>query len=985
LLTLPSGSFNITSRKDGVDIARIAAFPRMRRWFLYAYIAAQCICAATKTVQMQGQWHESDFRHFSLLTKNLSRSVEYYERLGFNTEHNKHRPSMGFKGAWLQLPITTQHSIELHLIQTMHDHTNVGAAYEQRGEDKIGYKNVHMVEDIFTKEVGYPHFTIEIMSDLNHFIDQYRASFKNCTWNFHNTKQKLVLGGVRPVDRNLQIFLHDPDGNAMEVTASNKPDAHKVATRSNRIVAESKKAIETPLLQNELNRTPAEVSKFVNEEGHRSVATGQNVLAVSFGNPTATRIALRVLKRGGSAADAVIAANVVLAVLEPMNCGVGGDFMSIIYEPPLPSSDPSKPHKKGKLIGLNGSGPVGAGVDNAAVLKVIKGTKYVEKQPEAARQHPIPLAGAAAATTVPGAVAAWCALHERYGKLPWKDLFLPAISMAMQGFNISLHAWRNWNSVQRATQAMQSGMLTPQQYVDFMSVYAPGGTAPLPGEFMRNPALGRTLFAIADGGCDEFYAGATAEEFGGYLKSVGALLTAQDLKDFWKHGGAQWSDVRERKGIKVGSEDIGKLVTKGPAEWSQPLCTTYRDKYHVHGMSGNSQALAGLQMLSVLDEYDPAHLRANPLHRTYLLVALKRIVYIYDRAVYAGDGPRNASAMGEGCEARGASLRRVLGLSPAEIKSLIDESFQAGKPFPIDKVLEKVAALHPDLLKKTTKASQSSVRAQELRRLLKDELPDRAGDTLGFVVRDASGLIISGLQSNAHPFGSLIVSPDLGFVLHNRGSKFNLLDPDQHPNALKPGRRVLHTLSPWVVTHADSGLPFLAVAMKGGDRQPYAFVQVLSNFVDLQMSLPDAIAAPRFRHGAVNDASAFQPLTTFTTALLRRDSHDAVVTSSVNTTIEIERGYALSAFDWVALQSKHGIAIKVHPVDAPFEDSAFGVCQVLHHSYPTRDKFPSRSLQAGAVVVSVEAVTDALRKPGLAVSVAVAPLKTVQPPATPKN
>jgi hypothetical protein len=75
----------------------------------------------------------------------------------------------------------------------------------------------------------------------------------------------------------------------------------------------------------------------------------------------------------------------------------------------------------------------------------------------------------------------------------------------------------------------------------------------------------------------------------------------------------------------------------------------------------------------------------------------------------------------------------------------------------------------------------------------------------------------------------------------------------------------------------------------------------------------------------------------------------------------------------------------VHPVDAPFEDSAFGVCQVLHHSYPTRDKFPSRSLQAGAVVVSVEAVTDALRKPGLAVSVAVSPLKTVQTPATPKN
>jgi gamma-glutamyltranspeptidase/glutathione hydrolase len=784
--------------------------------------------------------------------------------------------------------------------------------------------------------------TLKSNEPLETLIDKVRE--------FHGGSTTSVsMGGGIPSTHLRTVIFYDPDWNPIKVTEDGaeapRETAASVARRQTQLDrSDTVYDRATAALANTV-KSPAENDALPRHKQFYSRARGSRLAAVASDNPIAARVATIIVRNGGSAADALIAANAAISVLEPMNSGPGGDLFAMVYEPPTGVNASAR----GAVYGLNGSGPLGSKATKETITSITQAINYTAQQPVYSQEQPIPTFGAAAGTTVPGAVAAWCALHERYGKLPWKDLFAPAISLAVNGFNVSVHAWRNWNTAHRATQAMQSGMLTPQQYVDFMSVYAPGGTAPLPGEFMRNPALGRTLSRLAEGGCEEFYTGSIAEEFGAYMESVDGLLTAQDLKDFWNSGGAQFSDISGTKGSKDGTENTGKTRTKGPAEWSQPLCTSYRDKYHVHGMSGNSQALAGLQMLSVLDEYDPAHLRANPLHRTYLLVALKRIVYIYDRAVYAGDVPRNASAVGEGCEARGASLRRVLGLTPAEIKSLIDESFQAGKPFPIDKVVDAAAALHPGRL---------------ARRVLREERVERGGDTVGFVVRDDSGLTLSVLQSNGNAFGSFLTPPDLGFALHNRGSKFNLLDPDQHPNALKPGRRVLHTLSPWVVTHADSGLPFLAVAMKGGDRQPYAFVQVLSNFIDLQMSLPEAIAAPRFRHAVSTDASPHQPVTTYTALLGIKTPATHVVTSLVNTTIEVERGFSLSDGDMAALQCTYGVTLKVRPVDAPFEDSGFGVCQVLFQDRQESPTGNSNDISTGPV--TIEVVTDALRKPGQA-------------------
>jgi hypothetical protein len=321
-------------------------------------------------------------------------------------------------------------------------------------------------------------------------------------------------------------------------------------------------------------------------------------------------------------------------------------------------------------------------------------------------------------------------------------------------------------------------------------------------------------------------------------------------------------------------------------------------------------------------------------------------------------------------------------MTAAEIKAMIDESFHAGQSFPIDRVVERAASL-----RRSDTGRPASGAAAHQRWLMDDRAPQSAGDTAAMVVRDSSGLTISALQSNGHPFGSLLVSPDLGFVLHNRGSKFNLLDPAMHVNGLLPGRRPHHTLSPWMVTYADSGLPFLAAAMKGGDRQPYAFLQMFSNLVDQQLPLSHAIAAPRFRHSAATDPSPHQPVTSLTEKLIHGEKgapgDSLVVKTTRNTTIQVERGFALSHADVAQLQQRFGITVVPQQVDVPFEDSGFGVCQALHMTYTSSSSDEEKSAQklvlhegqpgkrpATAVsVVSVEAVVDAVRKPGLAVAV----------------
>lgn len=226
-------------------------------------------------------------------------------------------------------------------------------------------------------------------------------------------------------------------------------------------------------------------------------ATRSEVIArhgmAATSQPLATQAALDVLKAGGSAVDAAIAANAMLALTEPTGCGIGGDLMALVWDA-----------KENELTGLLGIGrsPRSLTLDEFKKQKLTK----------------IPSLGALP-VTVPGCVDAWCELHARYGKLPLSDVLAPAIRYAREGFPVTeliAYYWeRNARSLAR--------------FEGFSEQFLIDGKAPAKGDVFKNPNLANTLEKIAAGGRDGFYRGEVAEAIEQYLVRHGGFLTREDL------------------------------------------------------------------------------------------------------------------------------------------------------------------------------------------------------------------------------------------------------------------------------------------------------------------------------------------------------------------------------------------------------------------------------------------------------------------------
>jgi gamma-glutamyltranspeptidase / glutathione hydrolase len=466
----------------------------------------------------------------------------------------------------------------------------------------------------------------------------------------------------------------------------------------------------------------------------RSPALGLNG-AAGTAHPLATQTAIAMLKRGGSAVDAAIAANAVLGFVEPVSSGLGGDCFAFVWDP-----------KVGKLAGMASSGRS----PKALTLETVRAR---------AKDGAIPALGAVSVST-PGCLDGWWTLHQRYGKLQWAELFEPAIYACENGDPtpqiIGYYLKRNMMAFIRLKSEIE-------EIDNAMHTYMPNGVAPNEYDVRRNPDLARTYRMIAAGGRDAFYNGPISQTIDAYFKRTGGWLSAEDLREMH-------------------------------AEWVEPLVTSYRG-VDVYGMPANTQGLATLQMLNILEQFDMRGYGFQSPQSIHVQTEAKRLAY-EDRARYYAD-PHFAQI-------------------PIEWLNSKEYAQERAKLIRVDRINDKV---YPG------------------------QAPSH-GDTTYFTTADKDGMMVSIIQSNFRGMGSGLVADGLGFMFQDRGQLFSL--QDGHPNIYAPGKRPFQTIIPGFV--ARDGKPWFSFGVMGGDMQPQGQTQIVLNRVDYGLNVQSAADSPRWHH-----------------------------------------------------------------------------------------------------------------------------------------
>jgi len=224
----------------------------------------------------------------------------------------------------------------------------------------------------------------------------------------------------------------------------------------------------------------------------RSEIIAQNGMAATS-HPLATQVALDILKQGGTAVDAAIAANAMLGLVEPTGCGIGGDLFAIIWDTGTK-----------RLYGLNASG---------RSPKSLTREYFIDNGYEMIPQRgPLPV-------SVPGTVDGWFELHGKFGRLEIAEILAPAIQYAREGHPVA----------ELIAYYLERSAPILSRYPNFKETYMPDGTMPAKGEIFKNPDLANTYEKIAEGGRDAFYKGEIARTIDRYMKEQGGFLSYDDL------------------------------------------------------------------------------------------------------------------------------------------------------------------------------------------------------------------------------------------------------------------------------------------------------------------------------------------------------------------------------------------------------------------------------------------------------------------------
>ena len=300
---------------------------------------------------------------------------------------------------------------------------------------------------------------------------------------------------------------------------------------------------------------------------------GRSVIETKFGivatsQPLASMAGVQILERGGNAVDAAIAANATLGLMEPTSNGIGGDLFAIIYDA-----------KSKKLYGLNSSGWSPKGLTPELLT-----SKRITTMPQRG-VHTI---------TVPGAVAGWSAMRQRFGTQPFSTLLAPAIYYAEHGFPVNQVTAGLWS---RSVKMLRS-------HPNSASTFLLNGEAPKAGQVFSNRDLAASLRRITQQGRDGFYKGENAQAIVDASRELGGVLTLEDLGEF-------------------------------QPEWVTPISTTYRG-WTVYEIPPNTQGIAALIMLNLMETVPLGEYGFHSARALHTMIEAKKLAYA-DMLRYVGD------------------------------------------------------------------------------------------------------------------------------------------------------------------------------------------------------------------------------------------------------------------------------------------------------------------------------------------------------------
>jgi gamma-glutamyltranspeptidase/glutathione hydrolase len=420
--------------------------------------------------------------------------------------------------------------------------------------------------------------------------------------------------------------------------------------------------------------------------------------------------------------------------------------------------------------------------------------------------------------TVPGALSGWAALLQKFGTLTLAEALAPAIAIAENGFPVTpiiADQWADQAALLRRDEGARATLL-----VD-------GQRAPGAGEWFRNPDLARTYREIAARGPAHLYGGALGRRIAEFTQSKGGFLTAED---FAAH----------------------------TADWVQPVSVPFQG-YRLWELPPNSQGIAALEMLRLLESYDLKAMGRNSAPYLHHLIEAKKLAYA-DIEFYVGD--------------------------PASMKQPVDRFLSD------DYIASRRALLNPAKAMERADPGDAAT----------------ASDTIYLAAADAHGNMVSLINSVFDYFGSGVVVPGTGVLLHDRGVGFTMAEG--RANTVAPRKRPFHTIIPAFVTRTTraSGVlrdatgdePYLAFGVMGGAMQPQGHVQVLLNLLLFGMDPQQAADAARFRHMSGRRVALESPIGDEVRAALSAMGHEIIDERNVSfggaqLVMKLPRGWAAAS------------------------------------------------------------------------------------------